>query len=337
MTDFLDSAIAAARVVADEGADEGAATRLRVRESLAGRGRVHKRRWTFIAAVIASLVGSTAFALRAGWQPPWSSRPAAIAPAPPAPPPQPVAVVTGRRRVVVHEPPIEEVVPPPSIEEAPATVEARSPAVAPSSVAPSTAIVAAPPVARPSSNAPSIAVAAPSSVAPPTAIVAAPSRPAVTAPSSRAPSVVTPSSNAPTDVAPLTPAAVAPSSSSPRSGLVDAPRSSSPSTISTSPAAAPRVDTGAAPDAELAAYRVAHTAHFRGGDSQAALAAWDAYLAKFPNGVLAPDARYDRALVLVKLARWRDARAALAPFASAPAGSYRQREAAQILAAIRDR
>ncbi len=91
------------------------------------------------------------------------------------------------------------------------------------------------------------------------------------------------------------------------------------------------------PDAELAAYQQAHDAHFKGGDPAAALAAWDRYLAQYPSGELAPEARYDRALVLVKLARWSEARAALAPFASAPVGAYRQREAARILAAIRDR
>ena len=83
--------------------------------------------------------------------------------------------------------------------------------------------------------------------------------------------------------------------------------------------------------------REAHQLHFRGGDASAVLAAWDVYLAKFPSGTLAPEARYDRALVLVKLARWNEARAALAPFANAKPGSYRQREATEILSAIRDR
>lgn len=90
-------------------------------------------------------------------------------------------------------------------------------------------------------------------------------------------------------------------------------------------------------DTELAAYQRAHDAHFRGTDAKRALAAWDAYLAQFPAGKLAPEARYDRALVLVKLGRWADARTALQPFASAPAGAYRQREAAKILDAIRGR
>jgi TolA-binding protein len=89
-------------------------------------------------------------------------------------------------------------------------------------------------------------------------------------------------------------------------------------------------------DGELAAYRVAHTAHFRGKDPKAALVAWDQYLAKFPDGRMALDARYDRALVLVKLERWAEARAALAPFAAANS-TYRKLEATKILDAIRAR
>jgi hypothetical protein len=88
---------------------------------------------------------------------------------------------------------------------------------------------------------------------------------------------------------------------------------------------------------ELASYRRAHDAHFRGSDPVAALAAWDAYLARYPEGQLALEARYDRALVLIKLQRWTAAVAALAAFADAPAGSYRQAEAARLLEAVRRR
>ena len=88
------------------------------------------------------------------------------------------------------------------------------------------------------------------------------------------------------------------------------------------------------PDPDLAAYRTAHEAHFHGSDPAAALAAWDAYLAAFPTGNFAVDARYDRALTLIKLHRYGDARAALAPFAAAPAGSYHQIDAARLLTAL---
>jgi hypothetical protein len=85
---------------------------------------------------------------------------------------------------------------------------------------------------------------------------------------------------------------------------------------------------------DLADYRLAHEAHFRGHDATAALAAWDAYLAKHAKSQMATDARYNRALVLIKLARYADARAALTPFANAPAGSYHQADAVKLLAAL---
>jgi hypothetical protein len=80
-------------------------------------------------------------------------------------------------------------------------------------------------------------------------------------------------------------------------------------------------------------YRRAHELHFHGGDPAAALAAWDAYLAAEPDGRFSVEARYNRALVLVRLGRYGEARAALAPFARgevAPAG-YRQAEAEQLV------
>jgi hypothetical protein len=98
------------------------------------------------------------------------------------------------------------------------------------------------------------------------------------------------------------------------------------------PAPAPIPD--ASPDAELAAYRTAHEAHFHGSDPSAALAAWNAYLASYPDGTFAVDARYDRSLALIKLHRYDAARAALAPFAAAPPGSYHQADAARLLRAL---
>jgi hypothetical protein len=80
-------------------------------------------------------------------------------------------------------------------------------------------------------------------------------------------------------------------------------------------------------------YRRAHELHFHGSDPAVALAAWDAYLAAEPDGRFAVEARYNRALVLVRLGRYAEARAALAPFArgaAAPAG-YRQSEAEQLV------
>ncbi len=84
-------------------------------------------------------------------------------------------------------------------------------------------------------------------------------------------------------------------------------------------------------DPTLALYRVAHTAHFVDHDPARALAAWDAYLAAAPNGTFAPEARYNRALSLVRLGRNSDAKTALEPFANGVYGSYRQSEARALL------
>jgi hypothetical protein len=81
-----------------------------------------------------------------------------------------------------------------------------------------------------------------------------------------------------------------------------------------------------------ALYRAAHDLHFHGGAPAATLAAWDAYLAAEPSGRFSVEARYNRALTLIRLGRYADARAALLPFAlgSVEAG-YRQREAGQLV------
>jgi len=80
-------------------------------------------------------------------------------------------------------------------------------------------------------------------------------------------------------------------------------------------------------------YRRAHDLHFHGGDPAATLAAWDAYLAAEPGGRFSVDARYNRAIILIRMRRYTDARAALLPFARGevePAG-YRRTEAEQLV------
>jgi len=84
-------------------------------------------------------------------------------------------------------------------------------------------------------------------------------------------------------------------------------------------------------DPELASYRAAHRTHFDGTDPAASLRAWDQYLADFPAGSFATDARFNRALCLIRLGRHPEARAALEPLADAPTGSYRQREAESLV------
>jgi len=87
-------------------------------------------------------------------------------------------------------------------------------------------------------------------------------------------------------------------------------------------------------DPTFALYRVAHTAHFVDHDPARALAAWDAYLNAAPNGEFAPEARYNRALSLVRLGRGKEARRALAPFANGAYGGYRYAEASALLERI---
>ncbi|MEZ4339138.1 MAG: hypothetical protein R3B82_21165 [Sandaracinaceae bacterium] len=85
---------------------------------------------------------------------------------------------------------------------------------------------------------------------------------------------------------------------------------------------------------ETRTFAAAHEAHFRGGDPAEALRRWDAYLAQYPRGRFELEARYNRALALVRLGRRAEARAALAPFAEGAHGSYRRHEAERLVAAI---
>jgi hypothetical protein len=86
--------------------------------------------------------------------------------------------------------------------------------------------------------------------------------------------------------------------------------------------------------AERRAYREAHALHFEQHDDAAAIAAWDRYLAAYPRGRFALEARYNRALCLVRAGRESEARAALAPFVQGTHGGYRQGEAIEIVEAL---
>jgi hypothetical protein len=102
-------------------------------------------------------------------------------------------------------------------------------------------------------------------------------------------------------------------------------------------AAAPEPEPAPQPasSAELMLYRPAHELHFRARNFGAALAAWDAYLSRFPQGTLALEAEYNRALCLMRLGRYAEARTALAPFAAgARGGGYRRSEATRFLRAM---
>jgi TolA-binding protein len=62
-----------------------------------------------------------------------------------------------------------------------------------------------------------------------------------------------------------------------------------------------------------------------------AIAAWDAYLRVASTGALVPEAKYNRALALIRGGRFAEARAALAPFAAGQFGGYRKQEAQQLI------
>jgi hypothetical protein len=163
----------------------------------------------------------------------------------------------------------------------------------------------------------------------------APSSPARSGPARRAGNGVaaSPASAAPTVAAPPH----APPATSPDE-LPVLPRSSSAprharSTALPSPAAPP-LESAKGFDAQVESYRRAHRLHFGGARPAEALAAWDQHLDAYPAGSFGPDARFNRALCLLRLGRRDDARAALRPFAEAGVGSYRQQEAASLLLSL---
>ena len=87
-------------------------------------------------------------------------------------------------------------------------------------------------------------------------------------------------------------------------------------------------------DPTLALYREAHRLHFSAHDPARALAAWDRYLASAPNGRFATEARYNRAICLVRLGRRDEAKSALAPFAGGAYGTYRKDSAEALVQSL---
>jgi hypothetical protein len=81
-------------------------------------------------------------------------------------------------------------------------------------------------------------------------------------------------------------------------------------------------------------YREAHRSHFVERDYAAALIAWDRYLGVASGAPLGVEARYNRALCLVRLGRYREAREALVAIARGEQGAYRQREARALLSRL---
>ncbi len=85
----------------------------------------------------------------------------------------------------------------------------------------------------------------------------------------------------------------------------------------------------------LRAYREAERLQFDEKDYARALEAWDRYVPLAGKSPLLVDAKWQRALCLVRLERSDEAREALAPFARGELGAYRQGEAQTILGTLR--
>ncbi len=84
------------------------------------------------------------------------------------------------------------------------------------------------------------------------------------------------------------------------------------------------------PDADRL-YQEASDAHFARKDYASALVAWERYLVAAPTGRFGLEARYNRAIALVRLGRTPEAAAALRPFAEGDYGAYRRDEARALL------
>ncbi len=115
----------------------------------------------------------------------------------------------------------------------------------------------------------------------------------------------------------------------------------SPSPNDAPPAAAQPAPPAAAPapplpDETLVLFRSAQALQFRDKAYGKALAGWEAYLRAAPAGALAPEARWNRAVCLLRLGRKPEARIALEPFAQGMEGGYRQAEAAKLIAAMQE-
>lgn len=85
----------------------------------------------------------------------------------------------------------------------------------------------------------------------------------------------------------------------------------------------------------LRAYREAERLQFEDKDYARALGAWDRYIPLAGKSPLLVDAKWQRALCLVRLGRSEEAREALEPFVRGDLGAYRQDEARTILESLR--
>ena len=167
---------------------------------------------------------------------------------------------------------------------------------------------------------------------PPVALPAAPVPTADRAPSE--PAASTDEAPAPAPPPPPAPVAGRAASPTPTPSLAAAgPAAVAPSNVVAAPSASAPAE-AAPPDPQDALFAEAHRLHFTERDPARALAAWDRYLAAAPHGRLAPEARYNRALTLVRLGRRAEAQQELSAFAGGMYGEYRRPEAKALLDAF---
>ena len=125
----------------------------------------------------------------------------------------------------------------------------------------------------------------------------------------------------------LPPLPVAPATTAPRP---IAPRPTATMAVAPRPIAPPPAVVASPPDPD-ALYRTAFEA-YRDRDDARALVSWDAYLAAAgASGRFVPEARFGRALTLVRLGRKDEAKTALGPFARGDYGDYRRDQARALL------
>lgn len=82
---------------------------------------------------------------------------------------------------------------------------------------------------------------------------------------------------------------------------------------------------------EIAAFRAANDLDIKQRNLGAALSAYRVYLRDYPAGRFVPEARYNSAIILIKLGKRDEARRELTPFASGKYGAHRQARAAKLL------
>jgi hypothetical protein len=306
--DLLERATRALREAGSAPPDEARAANVR-RQMLS---RVERRSrfsprgfWQWAAVLLASLFVSTAMAHVIRVQLPRVIEALRVHAPSATPSPRPAAVPRSKSPAHPPEPAAPPVAPEPAVV-APAPPEVVVPAA--------------------QETAPSVATqgpAAPAPSAPGVAPTSAP-RPRVAA----QPKVVR--------VAPAPAVAVAPAESkdapTPQAPPVPAPtetKAADSEPIAARPAPTPRPTPESA---EVALFRRAQRLH--NARDPEAIAAWDAYLRVATTGALVPEARYNRALALIRANRFSQARRALEPFASGQYGTYRKQEAQQLLSRL---